>query len=169
MIYAFSPVCGETPRILILGSMPSVKSLEEKMYYGHPRNQFWPIIFTLLGEEVSGVHTEIAYDDKLEKLRCSGIALWDVYKECDRDGSLDANIVNGQYNDLSGFVNTHPSLRLIVFNGGKAAEALKKNKSLAQILKLKGIETRIMPSTSPAYTLGFEKKLEAWREIIDFL
>ena len=50
---SFEPVFAESARVLIVGSMPSVKSLEDAQYYAHPRNAFWPILFDIFGEAPS--------------------------------------------------------------------------------------------------------------------
>ena len=41
--HIFGPVYDRDSRILILGSMPSVKSREQQFYYGHPQNRFWKV------------------------------------------------------------------------------------------------------------------------------
>ena len=46
MIYSFPPIVDENCRVLVLGSMPSVVSLERQQYYGHKQNYFWPMQFT---------------------------------------------------------------------------------------------------------------------------
>ena len=51
-LVGFLPVIGNFPRIMILGSMPSVESLNQQQYYGHPRNQFWAILSALLKYEI---------------------------------------------------------------------------------------------------------------------
>ena len=38
--------------ILILGSLPSVKSREVGFYYGHPYNRFFKVLSSLFDEEV---------------------------------------------------------------------------------------------------------------------
>ena len=47
MIYSFPPIEPDRAAVLILGTMPSVRSLEQMQYYGHPQNQFWKLIFAL--------------------------------------------------------------------------------------------------------------------------
>ena len=38
--HTFAPVYDERSKILILGSLPSVKSREQGFYYGHLQNRF---------------------------------------------------------------------------------------------------------------------------------
>lgn len=38
IVHGFEPVFDKHSRVLILGSLPSVKSREAGFYYGHPRN-----------------------------------------------------------------------------------------------------------------------------------
>ena len=41
---SFAPIVDEHSRILILGSMPGIKSLEQQEYYAHPQNRFWRLL-----------------------------------------------------------------------------------------------------------------------------
>ena len=49
---SFAPIADEQSRILILGSMPGIKSLEQQEYYAHPQNRFWRLLALLLNEDV---------------------------------------------------------------------------------------------------------------------
>ena len=81
---SFEPIWAENARVLIVGSMPSVKSLEDAQYYAHPRNAFWPILFDIFGETPS-----YDYERKKALIREHGLALWDAAAMCEREGSLD--------------------------------------------------------------------------------
>ncbi len=39
--HILKPIYDENSKVLILGSLPSVKSREIGFYYGHPKNRFW--------------------------------------------------------------------------------------------------------------------------------
>ncbi|MGC9311656.1 MAG: DNA-deoxyinosine glycosylase [Sediminispirochaetaceae bacterium] len=167
-IYGFPPVTGEAPKVLILGSMPSVRSLAMQQYYGHPRNHFWEIVFRVLGKALPE-----EYPERIEGLKASGIALWDAISHCRREGSLDQAIEEEVFNDVGGFIRRHPSLRLVVFNGRKAEQAFRSG-----VLEQDSgdVEQRCrylrLPSTSPIPTRKYRNladKLEAWMVIAEYL
>lgn len=41
---SFLPVVNDDSKILILGSMPGIKSLNEQQYYAHSQNKFWKLM-----------------------------------------------------------------------------------------------------------------------------
>jgi len=45
--HEFEPVFDKNTKILVLGTIPSVKSRENNFYYGHPQNRFWKLIAAL--------------------------------------------------------------------------------------------------------------------------
>ena len=53
-LVGIAPVVGPGTRLLLLGSFPGVASLAAGQYYGHPRNQFWPILSALWGIDQIG-------------------------------------------------------------------------------------------------------------------
>lgn len=149
---SFSPVYAPEARVMIVGSMPSVKSLEDAQYYAHPRNAFWPILFDVFGEEATR-----DYEAKKALIRRHGLALWDAACMCEREGSLDSNMRDVQYNDFASLYAACPGIHTVLCNGGTAHALFVKSGFAA------GRTVIRLPSTSPAYTMAYEKKLEAWR------
>lgn len=157
-IRSFAPIVDIRSRVLVLGSMPGVASLDADRYYAHPRNLFWPITGALFGFDPT-----LPYEARLACLGANGVALWDVAGECVRPGSLDARIEAGSVvaNDIGGLLARYPDIARIRFNGA-AAEALFR-RHVSQTLDPVPDLLRL-PSTSPAHAaLGFEAKLAAWR------
>lgn len=153
-IFSFEAVADERSRLLILGSMPSVKSLEEAFYYAHPRNAFWPILAEVLGEALP-----TTVEAKRALLLQNRIALWDVAKSCVRAGSLDSAMREVELNDFKAFFARYPQIERVLLNGGTAW-------SLYHRLPEPVVKARAcvrLPSTSPAYTMKYEQKLERWR------
>lgn len=156
-ISCFAPVAAPDARLLILGSMPGKKSLEQNQYYAHPANAFWKIMGTLYGASPT-----LPYPERLEKLTASGIALWDVLSSCERDSSMDAHIRNEAANDFAQFFTVHPHIRNVYFNGSKAQQCFQKLVQGKQ--QLPQLSLHRLPSTSPAHAgLCFEEKLAAWK------
>lgn len=154
---AFPPVCRPDARILILGSMPSVASLEVGFYYGHPRNAFWHIL-----AEIYGAPLPETIDEKKALIIDHQLALWDSLTACEREGSLDSAIRQPELNDFAGLFRACPDIRRVLFNGGTAHRLFMR----AGRPLLEGREWRVMPSTSPAYTLSYERKLALWRQAL---
>ena len=140
--------------LLVLGSFPGRASLLASQYYGHPQNQFWRLINGVFDLGL----TALSYPERLALLESKGIGLWDVITAAEREGSLDSAIRNAQYSDLHGLLDSLPQLSVIAFNGGTAAKAGRKQ--LGE--RASRYHVIDLPSSSPAYTLAFEKKLQAW-------
>jgi hypoxanthine-DNA glycosylase len=159
----FAAVESADARVLILGSLPSVKSLEMGEYYAHPRNSFWWIMGELIGAK-----PELAYEERLRRLRRSGLALWDVCRAAERAGSGDAEIQMDsiEANDFGAFFAGHPRIELICFNGQPAAK-LYRAKALPALAGIRLIPQRVLDSTSPANArITREEKLARWRECL---
>ena len=112
------PVIGKNPRILILGSLPGDESLRKQEYYGNPINMFWDVMSGILGKPAPAT-----YPEKVEYLKRHGIALWDVLCSAEREGSLDSNIKDEEFNDITKLIADNPSIEVIVTNGGKAEKS----------------------------------------------
>ncbi len=147
------PVMASHSRLLILGSFPGAASLAAQQYYGHPRNQFWPLLGAIWGLDLQSLN----YAERLVQVRQRGLALWDVYASCSRQGSLDANIRDAAFNDLSRLQVRAPELQLVAHNGGESAKRMKQVQAL-------GLPVIQLPSSSPANaSWSFDRKLQAWR------
>jgi len=158
-IIAFEPVAPPGARLLILGSMPSVESLNQGFYYAHPRNAFWRILADVYGEPLPG-----GIPERIDLLNRHGIALWDVLQSCERQGSLDSAIRQPAPNDFVGLFRRCPDVRRILLNGGTAHRLFVKwGKPFTE-----GRELLRLPSTSPAYTLPYERKLALWRQALNY-
>ena len=149
------PLIDARARVLVLGSFPSAASLAARRYYAHPKNQFWRILEALLEQPLA----DSDYATQQVVVQAAGLAIWDVYASCERAGSLDSAIQNAQANDFRALTKHAPQLRRICFNGKTAARFAKPLAAL-------GYDMVIAPSTSPAYTLAFDEKLDAWRAAI---
>ena len=160
-IKGLPPLCGEHSRILILGSMPSVASLEKQQYYGHPRNAFWPIMAELLGFEKN-----LSYRENARRVTEHGIAIWDVIGECVRPGSLDSAIVRGseRINPIPDFLGTRPTIHTLALNGGTADRFFRRY--CLPDLDAQALRILSLPSTSPANArMSFAEKCERWRAL----
>lgn len=158
-ISSFPPIVDSNSKILILGSIPGVKSLEKQQYYGHPQNKFWKIIFELCNEEFTD-----SYPERIEMIKKHHIALWDVIDSCERKGSLDSEIKNEESNQIEELLEQYPNIQAIFCNGGKSYKNLQK--ILGKNFR---IPIYLLPSTSPLHTISFERKLNDWKKIIEFI
>jgi TDG/mug DNA glycosylase family protein len=154
----FEPIIPSSPKILILGTMPSVVSIDQAFYYAHPRNVFWPIIESLVLRRLPTVN------DKRQACEEKDILLWDVLQSCQRPGSLDSAIQKPLANDFESLLKPYPHLKTIAFNG-QAAEKLFKKEVLKKQHLPKDLVFITLPSTSPAYAaISFEDKRLFWQE-----
>ena len=149
---SFEPVLAPEARVMIVGSMPSVKSLADAQYYAHPRNAFWPILF-----DIWGVVPHNDYERKKAMLCEHGVALWDAAACCEREGSLDSSMRGVVYNDFSRVYAVCPRIGVVLCNGGTAFSLFMRSGFAGERRVLR------MPSTSPAYTMPYEEKRRVWK------
>ena len=155
--HTFEPVYDGNSEILVLGTFPSVKSRESAFYYGHPQNRFWKVLAGLTGEEVPGSIAE-----KKTLLLKHRIAIWDVIRSCDIEGSSDSSIRSVEANDIAG----HQRVSRIREKNGHGDKACQLYNRFCR--EQTGKEIHRLPSTSPAnaaFSLG--RLLECWSVILD--
>jgi len=159
-VTGFPPVIEPGARVLILGSMPVVKSLEMNQYYALPHNAFWKIMGDLFDAS-----QDLAYAERLKVIASHHIGLWDVLENCYRPGSLDSAIetASARPNDFKKFFRRYSTIRHVFFNGKKASDIFFR-RVLPDIEQEFGeMSYRVLPSTSPAHaSMSYEQKLKKW-------
>lgn len=156
MLKGFEPIYSQHSKTLILGSMPSVVSLEKQEYYGFHLNRFWKIMSVYSGRVFSD------YETKKQMILDYDFALWDVIQGCEREGSLDSKIKNPVCSDILWLLKEVATIEKILCNGKKAAELFDrhfKDKVACKVIYL--------PSTSNANRTIKEADLFAvWLEAL---
>lgn len=158
---SFAPLIGDSPRILILGTMPGQRSLQDQQYYAHPRNSFWWVM-----QQGFGIPADASYEARVKALKTLPVILWDVLATCVRPGSLDAAIQKGseEPNDFEALFQRYPTLERVICNGQAARRLFRKHgETMLSPDVLARLDVRTAPSTSPAYaSLTWDEKYEGW-------
>ncbi|MGA9421354.1 MAG: DNA-deoxyinosine glycosylase [Rhodanobacteraceae bacterium] len=164
-VASFPPQVATDCRVLVLGTVPSVRSLALRQSYGHPQNLFWPFM-----GELFDAGPAMPYAERISRLHELGIGIWDVLHHCERPGSLDSAIVRASEvpNDIVGLLAETPTIRAIAFNGAKACQSFRRH--MAPRLDAGRARLLALPSTSPANaSISRRDKLAAWsvlRELV---
>lgn len=154
--HTFEPVYNKESNILILGSLPSVKSREQGFYYGHPQNRFWKVLAAVLSCPVPAT-----IEEKKNMLLANRIALWDVIESCDIIGSSDSSIKNVVPADIGSILSKTEIDR--IFANGKKAESLYQK----YIFPKMKVRITVLPSTSPANAAcSLERLISLWGDEI---
>lgn len=153
---SIAPFINKDSKILILGSLPSVKSREYGFYYAHPQNRFFKLL-----AEVFKENEPKTIEERKEFLIKHQIALYDVIYECDICGSSDSSIKNVKSIDLKQILGQYPNIKVIMTTGKKAKELYDR-----YLYKACHIEAISLPSSSPANaSMKMDKLIEAYQII----
>lgn len=161
-VSGFPALSRSDARVLVLGSMPGVASLQAQQYYAHPRNAFWPLMGALFGFDAGG-----PFADRASALVAQQVAVWDVLGSCLRAGSLDADIDRDSIvpNDFADFFGRHSQIRRVCFNGAMA-ESLYRRHVARQSQPQLPVDFVRLPSTSPAHAgMALSDKAVAWQAV----
>ncbi|HEX7916860.1 DNA-deoxyinosine glycosylase [Rudaea sp.] len=166
-VASFPPQVGAGCRVLVLGTVPSLRSLELRQSYGHAQNLFW----TFMGE-LFDAGRELPYAERIARLHARGIGIWDVYRQVERPGSLDSSIVKASEvpNAIPQLLARATTIRAIALNGGKAAEGFRRHiePKLGAALRER-IDVLALPSTSPANaSIPRAAKFAQWRVLLGY-
>lgn len=151
MLVGFEPIIAKDPKVLILGSMPSVTSLELQEYYGYRHNRFWKIMSRCFAMPID------TYAEKKQIIYRNHLILWDVIHSCEREGSLDSKIRNETVNPIDQLATHYPTLHTVICNG-------KKSETL-YLRYFSGLDLTLhsLPSTSNANrTIKEDALFECW-------
>ena len=152
IVHPFPPLYNRESRILILGSLPSIKSREQNFFYGHPQNRFWKVIAALFKEEVPAT-----IEEKKSLILKNHLALWDTIYSCDIIGSSDSSIKNVQPTDLSPIIQ-NSRIEKIFCNGKTSWNYFQKFQKHTL-----GMDATPLPSTSPANAAwNMDRLIKAW-------
>lgn len=135
-----------------MGTFPGGTSLTKQQYYAKPSNDFWRLVTAALNQNVES----LTYNDRVAILKFHRVGLWDIYRSCVRIGSLDSSIRDGELHDFSTLKTIAPRLRLVCFNGKKAAKAEVKVRAL-------GYQTCVLPSSSSANRKNSAERVLFWK------
>jgi double-stranded uracil-DNA glycosylase len=158
--HGLAPVIDGNSRVLILGTLPGAESLRQRRYYSDRRNQFWALLGNVFGASAGSTYVE-----RLEFLASHGIALWDVLRSAEREGSSDAAIVQPEPNAFGELFDRFPALRRVAFNGTKAESLWLTHIIPRSDVPHGSLVTKRLPSSSGSpgrYVLPFEEKLACW-------
>ncbi len=157
--HTLKPIYNINSEILILGSIPSVKSREVGFYYAHKQNRFWKILASLWDEELPNT-----IPDKIDFLNRHHIALWDVLESCDINGSSDSSIKKAKANNINKILKK-TNIKTIFVTGKKALDLYNK-----LCLPQTHIACIYLPSPSPANcAISFQDIKEAYKIILKYI
>lgn len=147
-IKGLEPFVFKDSEILILGSMPSVKSLDLGFYFMHKQNRMWPIIETIFNKDIG-----LSASDRQSAAKSLHLAFFDVIESCIRQGSLDSAIYDYKINDINTLLNEYQNIKRVIVSGSKAHTLFKRFIKIDR----EDVKCYFLPSTSPAnakYTLN---------------
>jgi double-stranded uracil-DNA glycosylase len=167
LVSSFPPQIGAGCRVLVLGTVPSLRSLELRQSYGHAQNLFWPFMGLLYD-----AGPQLPYAERIARLHARGVGIWDVLQHCERSGSLDSSIRTDSEvpNDIAGLLVQHPGIVALALNGAKAQQVFRR-RILATIPEPRRAALALLdlPSTSPANaSMSREVKFARWRSLLQW-
>lgn len=156
IVHPIPPLFDGESKILILGSLPSVKSREAMFFYGHPQNRFWKMLSLIYQEPLPQT-----IEEKRMLILKHRLALWDTIYSCDIIGSSDSSIRNVTPTDLREILEKS-KITKVICNGKTSGKYYEQYQ-----MKETGIRPVILPSTSSANAAYSLERLAAiWQEEI---
>ena len=148
IVHPFGPLYDEKSKVLVLGSLPSVKSREQQFFYGHPQNRYWPLLADIFEEEIPGT-----IEEKKKLVLKHHIAMWDTIYSCDIKGSSDSSIKNVQPTNLKKIAE-ESGITHVVCNGKTSGSYYHKYQE-----KELGIKAIVLSSFLICFTNSLEDRV----------
>lgn len=171
-IYGFDPIIFQDSKYLILGTLPGKKSLETKFYYADRGNCFWQFL-----SQYMGCSFPLSDSDKIQLLKNSQIALWDIYASgirVNRRGmkktSRDVDIISEELNNIEELLLRYPNIKRIGLPGKRAYATFIKHYPMlrgVQLSSTSGSNGGQWGKRNPAGTLDVNKI--GWKIWSEFL
>lgn len=177
------PFLPEKAKVLFLGSFPPQrKRWCMDFYYPNFINDHWRIEGQIFyGDKNYFVDLEakrFKIDEIVAFCEEKGLAFFDTSTAIRRlqDNASDKFLEVVEPTDIPALLKRLPHLRAIVTTGEKATETICRTMGMAETPKVNayvgvsdGLLLYRLPSSSRAYPLSFDKKVEAYRRFFDFI
>ena len=177
------PFLPEKAKVLFLGSFPPQrKRWCMDFYYPNFINDHWRIEGQIFyGDKNHFVDLEakrFKIDEIVAFCEEKGLAFFDTSTAIRRlqDNASDKFLEVVEPTDIPALLKRLPHLRAIVTTGEKATETICRTMGMAETPKVNayvgvsdGLLLYRLPSSSRAYPLSFDKKVEAYRRFFDFI
>ncbi len=152
---SLKPFIYKEAEILILGSLPSIKSREDNFFYAHKTNRFYKVLAAIFKEiEPKTIEEKKAF------LKKHHIALYDTIYSCYIHGSSDASIKDITPTNIKELIKG-TNIKRIYTTGKLSYEVYVK-----YIQDEVGIKAIPLPSTSAANaSMSFDKLMEKYSVI----
>lgn len=158
IFHPFGPLYDKKSRVLVLGSLPSVKSREQQFFYGHPQNRYWPVLAAVFQEPVPKT-----IEEKKRLALKHHVAMWDTIYSCDIRGSSDSSIKNVVPTDLRKILE-ESEISHVICNGKTSGNYYHRYQE-----KQIEIPAIVLPSTSPANAAwNLERLIGEWKLLKEF-
>ena len=173
------PFLPENAKVLFLGSFPPQrKRWCMDFYYPNFINDHWRIEGQIFfGDKNHFVDLEakrFKIDEIIAFCQEKGLAFFDTSTAIRRlqDNASDKFLEVVEPTDIPALLRQLPHLRAIVTTGEKATETICASLGIPTIWRGAGSEALLLwrlPSSSRAYPLSFDKKVEAYRQVLNLL
>ena len=171
------PFLPENAKVLFLGSFPPQrKRWCMDFYYPNFINDHWRIEGQIFFHFVDVLNKRFKIDEIVAFCKEKGLAFFDTSTAIRRlqDNASDKFLEVVESTDIPALLQQLPHLRAIVTTGEKATETICASLGISNIPKVNtsvevsnGLILYRLPSSSRAYPLSFDKKVEAYRQFFN--